>query len=250
MSSTALSSLFTPSYYNQLYESMRYLEYDEILKLCNTNHQTRSYCENNLLVNRLLISRKTDQYIEIYGSPLQALIAASTQGNLNIVNELIRRGVDPKDNDKVLFGALNKRRLNVIKRLLEVGVDPSVRHNWAIISAASKGDLTLVSLLLNQRRVDPSDKSNQAIINASQGGHTHVVSKLLSHPKVDPSARDNEAIRLANRNKHYDVVALLLKDPRVYFTLDPTFRSHLKATSSEKQTLEDFEEDFEEDFDE
>ena len=250
---TPISPLFTSPYYNQLYETMRYLDYDEILQLCNTNRQTRSFCQNSFLVNRLLISRKTDQYINNYGTPLQALIAASAQGNLNIVNELLRRGVNPTDNYLVFLGAIDKRRLNVVKRLLDAGVDPSIQNNYAINRAASEGDLNLVSLLLNHPKVDPGAKSNQAIINASMRGFTHIVRQLLSHSKVDPSVRDNEAIRLANRNGHDDIVALLLKDPRVYSSLDPVFCSKLESKLIQDQLLDqydDFDFEFDEDFDE
>ena len=219
---------------NYLFELISQSEYPEIRQLCLANRQTFQICTSNSLIrniiNRKRIKYKTDLFLDRLHSDFsnytneellnRGIIDASDMGDVEIVDELIKRGVDPTaSNNYAIRLASSGGHLAVVNRLLQdPRVDPTADDNLAIRFASSGGHLAVVNRLLQDPRVDPTADDNLAIQWASSNGHLAVVNRLLQHPDVDPTAGNNAAIRLASSNGHLAVVNRLLQHPDV----DPT----------------------------
>jgi ankyrin repeat protein len=115
------------------------------------------------------------------------------------------------------FLEASKGDVEIMKLILDdKRYDPSCFDNESIISASAHGFYDAIKLLLLDKRVDPAAQSNQAIISASQiYGNTECVKLLLSNNKVDPSAQDNQAFIEACYAGNLETVKLLLADPRI-----------------------------------
>jgi ankyrin repeat protein len=121
---------------------------------------------------------------------------------------LINRGTDPSADDNYSIRWASRRgNLEIVSFLLEHGAD-SIAKNHALQSASRWGHLEVVSFL-KEKGADPTADDNKAIRWASEGGHLEVVSLLLAHG-ADPTAKRNEAIRLASRFGYLEIVRLLL----------------------------------------
>lgn len=91
-----------------------------------------------------------------------------------------------------------------------------------LYASASRGDLTMFSLIFNDGRFYRSDLYNWGLINAAWNGHTDIVRLLLTDPRVDPVANDDQAIRFSASRGHTEVVKILLSQQKV----DPTARNY------------------------
>ena len=242
--------LFEQNNRNILFETLRQLSYDEILRICQVNKDVNNFSQDNLQIQSLLISKRTDKLIEQHGGEHNTLIYASRNDDLPVLNELLARGVDPNKHmtikfsdpvtvlqcfwraqphpdykdDHPLIEAVRHNRLNIVDRLLiDPKIDPSIFHNLAIIEASQHGYLDLVNRLLEDRRVDPSDLNNVAIImttaNIDQGSsYCRVISRLLDDPRVNEPSVDpfNNDIFRENLTcvDDVDLMKKLLADPR------------------------------------
>jgi ankyrin repeat protein len=101
-------------------------------------------------------------------------------------------------------------------------VDPSDLNNFAFRSAARRGHIPILTLLLQKashRGVDPAANENEPIRDACTNGSLDVIKFLLSLPseyKIDISARNNECIRMAAWYGNLNVVKFLTELPVEY----------------------------------
>lgn len=109
--------------------------------------------------------------------------------------------------------AIDTQNLEMLDQLIRDGIDPSINHNHAIIQSSEIGNVSIVDRLLLDPRVNPSGW--RPISYAAKNGHLAVVARLLRDPRVNPSAKFNAALSEAAENGHLEVVELLLQDSRV-----------------------------------
>ena len=158
-----------------------------------------------------------------------ALLIASYNGNYEIVELLISKGVDYKyqrvDGGNAFMLACQNGHIQTVELLLKEQVDPNVQKEdgWnAFMLACQNGHTQIVELLLKEQ-VDPNVQKNDggnAFMLACQNGHTQIVELLLKE-QVDPNVQKIDgwnAFMSACQNGHTQVVELLLKkqvDPNV-----------------------------------
>ncbi|XP_020774936.1 kinase D-interacting substrate of 220 kDa B isoform X1 [Boleophthalmus pectinirostris] len=149
------------------------------------------------------------------------LMVASEQGNLEIVQELIRRGanvnLDDIDSWTSLICAAKEGHIEVVQELLENGANLEHRDmgGWtALMWAAYKGRTEVARLLL-EKGANPNitgQYSVYPIIWAAGRGHAEIVHLLLQHSaKVNCSDKyGTTPLIWAARKGHYDSVMHLL----------------------------------------
>uniref|UniRef100_A0A672I561 Kinase D-interacting substrate 220a n=1 Tax=Salarias fasciatus TaxID=181472 RepID=A0A672I561_SALFA len=151
------------------------------------------------------------------------LMVAAEQGNLEIVQELIRRGanvnLDDVDCWTALISAAKEGHIEVVKELLENNANLEHRDmgGWtAVMWAAYKGRTDVAQLLL-ERGANPNitgQYSVYPIIWAAGRGHADIVDLLLQHgAKVNCSDKyGTTPLIWASRKGHYDSVMHLLSN--------------------------------------
>ncbi|XP_040916036.1 kinase D-interacting substrate of 220 kDa B isoform X2 [Toxotes jaculatrix] len=149
------------------------------------------------------------------------LMVAAEQGNLEIVQELIRRGanvnLDDVDCWTALISAAKEGHIEVVRELLENNANLEHRDmgGWtALMWAAYKGCTDVAQLLL-EKGANPNitgQYSVYPIIWAAGRGHAEIVHLLLQHgAKVNCSDKyGTTPLIWAARKGHYDCVMHLL----------------------------------------
>ncbi|XP_059209212.1 kinase D-interacting substrate of 220 kDa B isoform X1 [Centropristis striata] len=149
------------------------------------------------------------------------LMVAAEQGNLEIVQELIRRGanvnLDDVDCWTALISASKEGHIEVVRELLENNANLEHRDmgGWtAVMWGAYKGRTDVVQLLL-EKGANPNitgQYSVYPIIWAAGRGHAEIVHLLLQHgAKVNCSDKyGTTPLIWAARKGHYDSVMHLL----------------------------------------
>uniref|UniRef100_A0A7N6BQW2 KAP NTPase domain-containing protein n=1 Tax=Anabas testudineus TaxID=64144 RepID=A0A7N6BQW2_ANATE len=149
------------------------------------------------------------------------LMVAAEQGNLDIVQELIRRGanvnLDDVDCWTALISAAKEGHIEVVRELLENNANLEHRDmgGWtALMWAAYKGRTDVARLLL-EKGANPNitgQYSVYPIIWAAGRGHAEIVHLLLQHgAKVNCSDKyGTTPLIWAARKGHYDSVMHLL----------------------------------------
>ncbi|XP_039992525.1 kinase D-interacting substrate of 220 kDa B isoform X3 [Xiphias gladius] len=149
------------------------------------------------------------------------LMVAAEQGNLEIVQELIRRGaninLDDVDCWTALISAAKEGHIEVVRELLENNANLEHRDmgGWtALMWAAYKGCTDVAQLLL-EKGANPNitgQYSVYPIIWAAGRGHADIVHLLLQHgAKVNCSDKyGTTPLIWASRKGHYDSVMHLL----------------------------------------
>jgi ankyrin repeat protein len=97
--------------------------------------------------------------------------------------------------------------------------------NMKFLNACNSGDTKKVEDYLNPltengSKVDPTFNDNTAIWLACDNQHLSIVKLLLGDKRVDPSANDNIALCSAVESKNVEIIRLLLADERVLDKLD------------------------------
>jgi hypothetical protein len=161
---------------------------------------------NNVDYVRNIDPQKFEEFISKYWKPNQIYSAGVKYENA----DLMKKGI--------YAGATN----------LEIG------GSQPFITAAERGDLELMELLLQNSPNDPAgetkdekryntgdkDTSNAAIRIAARNGYINIVRLLMKDPRVDPSAANNFALNWSYYGGHKDVAMLLLTDKRVRDKVD------------------------------
>ncbi|XP_038584196.1 kinase D-interacting substrate of 220 kDa B isoform X2 [Micropterus salmoides] len=149
------------------------------------------------------------------------LMVAAEQGNLEILQELIRRGatvnLDDIDGWTALISAAKEGHIEVVRELLENNANLEHRDmgGWtALMWAAYKGRTDVAQLLL-EKGANPNitgQYSVYPIIWAAGRGHAEIVHLLLQHgAKVNCSDKyGTTPLIWAARKGHYDSVMHLL----------------------------------------
>lgn len=103
--------------------------------------------------------------------------------------------------------------------------DPNEDINMKFLNACNSGDIQKVKDFLNPLtengyKIDPAFDNNTAIWLACDNQHLSIVKLLLGDKRVDPSANDNIALCSAVESKNLEIIRLLLGDERVVDKLD------------------------------
>jgi ankyrin repeat protein len=161
--------------------------------------------------------------------PETALLQAVKEERLDIVTNLLERGVDADTRDgkgrTSLFYAAELGHVEIVSRLIQKGASPNTQDDegqTVLFRSSVDGHVEVMSLLLgNGAEVDVADEEGWTpLMVASEQGHDEAVALLLEHG-ADPNARDNDeftAILQAASGGHPDIVARLLDagaDPNV-----------------------------------
>ncbi|XP_026085405.1 kinase D-interacting substrate of 220 kDa B-like isoform X9 [Carassius auratus] len=188
-----------------------------------TTQSLFSYVEEE---NLSAIKAHLDKYREVdtrSESGQTALMLASEQGSLEIVQELIRRGANVNLDDidcwTALISAAKEGRTEVVKELLENNANVEHRDmgGWsALMWAAYKGCVEVARLLL-EKGANPNitgQYSVYPIIWAAGRGHAEIVQLLLQHgAKVNCSDKyGTTPLIWAGRKGHNDCVMHLLEN--------------------------------------
>lgn len=248
------------------YEYISNLTYPGIREFCSTDKATLSFCRNTPrvwnVIERKRIEYKTDKFLEklvkqkipnieeyaVSGAssngdveivdelfrrnykPVEALVSAIYGGNIKVVDRLLQdERVDPSEHDSVAVAAAavaKGGRLDILNRLLQYEkVDPSANNNAALLQTIMfNGNFDIINRLLQDKRVDPSANNNRAVNEAVVKSDVRILNRLLQDPRVDPSANNNAAIKNASANNFagqstIDKIRRLLQEPRVRNTL-------------------------------
>ncbi|XP_050989663.1 kinase D-interacting substrate of 220 kDa B isoform X1 [Labeo rohita] len=188
-----------------------------------TTQSLFSYVEEE---NLSAIKAHLDKYREVdtrSESGQTALMLASEQGSLEIVQELIRRGANVNLDDidcwTALISAAKEGHTEVVKELLENNANVEHRDmgGWsALMWAAYKGRVEVARLLL-EKGANPNitgQYSVYPVIWAAGRGHAEIVQLLLQHgAKVNCSDKyGTTPLIWAARKGHYDCVMHLLEN--------------------------------------
>jgi hypothetical protein len=170
--------------------------------------------------HQLCVSLRFHQQANIPSVVLNCAIALGMERAVELLlSERYHGVIDPaSENNFAIIAASAQGNTNVVKLLLrDLRVDPAADMNEAIRCASERGHIRVVKELLSDLRVDPSEANGSGLLAlycACLNGHDDVAQLLLSDARVDPSANDNEAVRSASLDDDADIVKLLLQDPR------------------------------------
>jgi ankyrin repeat protein len=167
---------------------------------------------------------------------LSALMLASREGHTDVVELLLKHGVDvdqrlqlahgaEPDNQTALFFA-SRKYPRVVKLLLEYGADTNLsdwQGNTPLLVAAQKGELEIARLLLehgadvnaknkNEWAAVPDWRGITPLLFAAKRGELEIARLLLDHG-ADVNARNDNgvsALMFAAHSNHLETVKLLL----------------------------------------
>lgn len=177
-----------------------------------------------------------------------AFSAAALQGNRDVVDVLLKAGIDPAANDGMaLLSAVRGKNNAIAYMLMDRGVSGASQDSGALVSATFQNDVAMIDALL-KRGADAKADNSSAMKWAATLGHTDALSTLITAGadvtaddnaamraaadagQVDAmkqllraggsvAANDGEALRLAAANGHIDAVKLIL-DQKTSYTLN------------------------------
>ncbi|XP_016424298.1 kinase D-interacting substrate of 220 kDa-like isoform X5 [Sinocyclocheilus rhinocerous] len=218
--SLLLSSTFSSGVHNTA------MDVSTSLKMSSLTIQSLfSYVEEE---NLSAIKAHLDKYREVdtrNENCQTALMLASEQGSLEIVQELIRRGANVNLDDidcwTALISAAKEGHTEVVKELLENNANVEHRDmgGWsALMWASYKGRVEVARLLL-EKGANPNitgQYSVYPIIWAAGRGHAEIVQLLLQHgAKVNCSDKKGDtALHIAIRGRSRKLAELLLRNPK------------------------------------
>ena len=144
------------------------------------------------------------------------LVRAAKTGDLEVVNDLLTRGIDlnapDTDGSTALSGAVLNGHTGVVKALLGGGVRPD--KSRVLIQASAGGFLEIVKLLL-AHQADPNITGGfgkTALYNAAEHGFLDIANVLLDKG-ADPNKADHSGFTALNQAVcfgHADMVKALL----------------------------------------
>jgi ankyrin repeat protein len=123
----------------------------------------------------------------------ERLIEESSNGNMEIVLELLKKGADPNEKDYTnwmtsLMYMTHKGNIKVVRELIKYGADVNAKDDYkltALIHASIYGHIKIVRELIKSG-ADPMIKdwkNNTALMHASMNGHSEAV-KLLTNYNI------------------------------------------------------------------
>ena len=171
----------------------------------------------------------------------KALLNAAWWGNINVVRELLDKGVDVnakhRDGWTALMYAAKNGHTDIARLLLDNGADTDSRSKYkttAVMHAAERGHFDTVNVLLdNGADVNAKAESGcTALLFAAEKGQTEIV-KLLLDRGADLNARNEYGktpLIGAIKNGHIDTLKVLL-DNNADINPDGSIRSEEAALS-------------------
>jgi ankyrin repeat protein len=201
--------------------------YQHTRKLCAPPSPAEAFVSaargGHLTAMQKLLARGVDINAKGDGDGGTALMAASLNGQTDVVRALLRKGanVNAKDNSgQTALLSASFGHLDIVRALLEKGADVNAKGNsgQTALLSASFGHLDIVRALL-EKGADVNAKSDDtigtALAGASFGGHLDIVRALLDKG-ADVNARGNmdgrTALMAASEQGHLDVVQALLEN--------------------------------------
>ena len=160
------------------------------------------------------ISKNQAISIRVYSVFIKCVKRNSYDFVQQFINE--HQDIPKKIIEKAFIAACENSTLSMVKLLLsDKRFNPSMKSNEAFV-AATNNTLDIVQFLLNDKRVDPSDNQNRAFINACLfSKDIEIIKTLLNDPRIDPSDQDNIAFIKTCRKERIQVIKLLLSDSRI-----------------------------------
>ena len=145
---------------NMLYETLRHLNYFEIIKTCQSDRTINNLCRNDKLFQELLIKKRNEkihEYSTKYTDLYHYLIMAYSYDDLSMINEINALGIDPsQDGNKVLLFALHYNQTRTIKRLLN---DPHLYYPNYYNGKPGIGCLDLSNRKLDDNHINALSKA-------------------------------------------------------------------------------------------
>ena len=138
----------------------------------------------------------------------QALIYASKNGHLDVVEYLVDHGANLNvEDDNSLQWASSKGHLKVVEYLVDHGANVNAQDDYALILASKNGHLDVVEYLVDHG-ANVNARDDYALRWASNNGHLDIVEYLVNHG-ANIHAYDDQALRWASKYGHVDVVNFL-----------------------------------------
>ncbi len=181
-----------------LYEIARQADYLSLMQLCQSNKRLNLLCSSERF--KLL---PVNAWIRQYSSPEEALIEAAGVGNLKIVNELIKMGVNPaSQNNQAFINAVMNQRKAIVERLLQDNrISVGANKNQALYEAIHNGDLNMLkSILSNNFAAIPVNPSllyhnPHLVVDALKGNHNDIIQWILEDKRFGMNKKDVDALR-------------------------------------------------------
>jgi ankyrin repeat protein len=186
----------------------------------------RSTDDNEADSDEPLSPGREREYAQLRLKRMETLFRAAKEGDLKMVQKLLRRGVNPDDTTgwqnwrttTALMEASERGYTEIVEALLAAGADVNMKdkHGYtALIYASLGGHTEIVKLFLAIDGIDVNWIGTwaTALTKASGYGHTDIVKMLLAAgADVNLAASDGEtALIKASENGKADVVEVLLK---------------------------------------
>jgi uncharacterized protein len=147
-----------------------------------------------------------------------SLMAAATQGHIEVVRYLLARGADVNACNEfgvtALMRSAEKSNMELTKLLLNSGAEVNARTKFgetAFMEAAKAGQNDMMQLLLDHGAdmFALMRSSMDALIWSAGLGKMHTVEYLIQHGMSVAGKRGQTALMLAKKNKHSQIVTLL-----------------------------------------
>lgn len=175
----------------------------EIFKYINQFFSTE-YCGNCKL--------HTSTCINCLHYKTEGLIAASSEGNVNIIEHIILHdGIDVNVNNGLPLSSAAYNHLDLtVKFLLALGADATLDDSLALDLACRNRDYVTAQILL-EHGANPNTFNGKALSRASYSGHVEIVKLLVEHG-ANVSINHNKSVLVAVLNKHFDIVTYLIEN--------------------------------------
>lgn len=137
------------------------------------------------------------------------LVDAVAERNIEQVRYLLEsKRVHKEQKQDALLLATVKGDVDIVSLLLEHGILPEYH---VLRAAIYHGNIDIIRILLKTKYIP----DGYDLIDAVEQGQTEIIALLLEDGRADPTLKNNTAIRVAAYKGHEDIVALLFDDPRV-----------------------------------
>lgn len=136
--------------------------------------------------------------------------------NSNRFNEIIFTNLNFKF-------AIDSQNIDIVAKFLaNPKILPAYGENYALRTAATKGNEKIVEMLLKREEVDPRDCNYRAVRAAVYYGHLSITKMFLNDSRVDFSNQRNRIFSSAIDGDYPEIIQLLIASDRipVYSCLD------------------------------
>lgn len=154
-----------------------------------------------------LVKEAIKKGVDIHKFNEITLTYASGGGHLEILKYLVALGANIHANNQILRWASEKGHLEVVKYLVELGVNIHFNNDAALRSASAGGHLDIVKYL-EGLGANIHANNDDALRSASQNGRLNVIKYLLSKG-ANPNAIDHHTLERADVYGYYEIIKYL-----------------------------------------